>query len=262
MAYKLTADILLFLLALTNKKYMITKVSFEIIESDRTLSTFNIKFGGQPNWLSQPFWPIDPETDKPMRFFAQIPLISEVFPNSNDSIVYIFIGENEILYDDIIGIVIQTREQVFKSSNPFLEFISNAEGPSVYTLGNNDTQQAIPKEYIAQVDKVESEKYIPLRDRYKITDFEYEIGYFFSHPQISGNKIGGQPLYLGGSNPPEEFISDEWLLLLQLAPKQGYYTKSLKPNFYPFSMNLGDFGILTIFISKDYTRATSFVQYP
>ena len=89
-----------------------------------------------------------------------------------------------------------------------------------------------------------------------------DTGFEFSKPSLAGNKIGGQPLYIQGlTNPPSEFNSEEWLLLLQLAPTQGYWN-NLKPNFYPFYIELGEFGILTVFISSDYKQTKCFVQQP
>lgn len=113
------------------------------------------------------------------------------------------------------------------------------------------------------VDTYSQEPIIELSERYTQEDIlDYEKGYQFSRPGLAGNKIGGQALYIEGlDTPPEYFTSDEWILLLQLAPKEAYWN-NLKPNFYPFQMELGEFGILSIFIKKDYSLAKAYVQQP
>jgi len=175
--------------------------------------------------------------------------------------VYLFFSEeSEPLYNEATAIVIQTSESVYTNGDPEIEFVSEATGPAIYEL--DEEGQVIDQEYRVVFNPVEDEDSIPLEERYTINDLDYNTGFQFSQPELAGNKIGGQPLYIEAlSTPPEPFNSEEWLLLLQLAPTQGYWN-NLQPNFYPFHMELGEFGILTIFISKDYEQAKCYIQQP
>ena len=240
---------------------MSLKTQFQIVESSTEISQPTTKFGGQPVWFNQPYWPLDPETSEQMVFLGQIYLTQELFPNSNDTMVYIFFsGESEPLYNEATAIVIQTSESVYTNDDSEIEFVSEFTGPAIYEL--NEARQPVYKEYGVLLDPVEDENSIPLEERYAMNDLDYDTGFGFSKPELAGNKTGGQPIYIEGlTTPPEEFTSEEWLLLLQLAPKEGYWN-NLQPNFYPFHMELGEFGILTVFISKDYTQAKCYIQQP
>lgn len=237
------------------------KTQFQIVDSPTEILEQITKFGGQPVWIAEPRWPLSPETNEQMMFLGQISLNQELFSDSNDTMVYLFFGgESEPFYNEAIAIVIQTSESVYTNGAPETAFVSEANGPAIYELDENC--QAIYKEYRVVLNPVEDEDPIPLEERYTMSDLDYDTGFQFSKPELAGNKIGGQPLYIEGlSTPPEYFTSAQWLLLLQLAPNQGYWN-NLQPNFYPFHMELGEFGILTVFISKDYTQAKCYIQQP
>ena len=122
--------------------------------------------------------------------------------------------------------------------------------------------QAVYKEYKVALETIEDEELISIEERYKINSWDDRTGFQFSKPQLAGNKIGGQPLCLYFlKDPDENFNSEEWLLLLQLAPIQGYWDNG-QPNFYPFHMYLSDTGILTVFISSDYKQTRCYIQEP
>ncbi len=237
------------------------KTQFQIVESPTQILEPITKFGGQPVWIAQPSWPLDPETGEPMIFLGQIYLHPDLFSNNNDTMVYLFFsGENEPIYNEATAIVIQISENVYTNAAPEIEFVSEATGAAIYEL--NENGEAVYKEYKVVLNPVENEESVPLEERYTMNDLDYDTGFHFSRPELAGNKIGGRPLYIESlDTPPEQFNSDEWLLLLQLAPTEGYW-HSLQPNFYPFLMELGEFGILTVFISKDYKQAKCYIQQP
>lgn len=234
------------------------KTQFQIVESPTEILEPITKFGGKPVWIAQPRWPLAPETGEQMMFLGQISLNEELFPDSNGTMVYLFFsGESEPLFNGAFAVVIQTSENVYTSGD-MIEFVSEATGPAIYEF--DEENQRVYKEYRVTLNPVEDEDLIPLEERYTMNDLDYDTGFQFSRPELAGNKIGGQPLYIQGlDTPPEQFTSDEWLLLLQLAPTQGYWN-NLRPNFYPFYMDLDEFGILTVFISQDYTQATCYIQ--
>ncbi|MDJ0601212.1 MAG: DUF1963 domain-containing protein [Crocosphaera sp.] len=236
------------------------KTQFHIAESPTEISEPITKFGGQPVWIAEPRWPLDPETDEQMLFLGQIALNEELFPNSEGTIVYLFFSEeSEPIYNEAFAVVIQTSEAIHTSGEE-IAFVTEATGSTIYEL--DEEGEAVYKEYRVILESQENEDSIPLEERYTMNDLDYDTGFQFARPELAGNKIGGQPIYIEGlDTPPEQFNSHEWLLLLQLAPTQGYWD-NLEPNFYPFHMELGEFGILTVFISKDYTKAKCYIQQP
>lgn len=236
------------------------KTQLQIVESPTEILDPVTKFGRQPVWIDEPLWPLGPETGEKMLFLGQIALNPEIFPDSNGTMVYLFFEqESEPLYNEAFAIVIQTSENVYTSGNQ-IEFISATTGPTIYEL--DEDRQPVYQDYRVILEPVENEESVPLRERYTINDLNYDTGFQFSRPELAGNKIGGQPLYVECLDiPPEYFTSDKWVLLLQLAPTQGYWN-NLQPNFYPFYMELGEFGILTVFISQDYTQAVCYIQQP
>ena len=236
------------------------KTQFQIVESPTQILEPITKFGGQPVWLAEPRWPLSPETGEQMIFLGQISLNQDLFPQPDSTMVYLFFSEeSEPLYNEAFAVVIQTSENVHTSGDG-IEFVSATTGPAIYEL--DEYHQAVYKEYRVVLNPEQNEDLIPLEERYTMNDLDYDTGFQFSRPELAGNKIGGQPLYIEGiDNPPEQFNSDKWLLLLQLAPIQGYW-HNLQPNFYPFHLELGEFSILTVFISQDYTQAICYVQQP
>ncbi|MGF1490766.1 MAG: DUF1963 domain-containing protein [Prochloraceae cyanobacterium] len=239
------------------------KTQFQIVETTTEITSPITKFGGQPVWLSQPYWPIAFETSEKMMFVGQISLESKLFPNSNGTMVYLFIiDECEPLYEEAITTVIQTSDNTYLDNDNF-EYAFEPTGPTIYELDEN--HQAVYKEYKAVLNPIEDEEIIPLEERYTVDDWDCEVKFHFTKPFLAGNKIGGQPLYTQGlTNPPSEFNSQEWLLLMQLAPTQGYWnnlqSNYFQRNFYPFLMELGEFGILTVFISSDYKKTKCYIQ--
>ncbi|HMV43805.1 MAG TPA: DUF1963 domain-containing protein [Leptospiraceae bacterium] len=247
---------------------MLLRTRFQIVESPTEILEPVTKFGGQPVWIGQPLWPLSPETSEQMLFLGQIALDERLFPDSKGTIVYIFFSaESEPVYNEAFAVVIQTPETVYTNGND-IEFISEATGPAIYELQqleedeDEEDNRAVYREYRVILEAEENEDLIPLEERYTFDNLDYDTGFQFSRPELAGNKIGGQPLYIEGlDTPPEAFNSEEWLLLLQLAPTEGYWN-NLQPNFYPFHLELGEFGILTVFISRDYKRIEWYIQQP
>ncbi len=236
------------------------KTQFQIVESPTQILEPTTKFGGQPVWINEPLCPLAVETGEQMIFLGQIALNEKLFPESNGTMVYLFFGgDSEPFYNEDFAAVIQSSKNVYTSGDR-IEFISTATGSALFEIDEN--YHAVCKEYTAILASEENEDFIPIEERYTIHDLDYNTGFQFSKPELAGNKIGGQPLYIESlDNPSELFNSDEWLLLLQLAPIQGYW-QNLQPNFYPFYMELGEFAILTIFIYRDYTQIRYYIQQP
>ncbi|MFB2835478.1 DUF1963 domain-containing protein [Floridanema evergladense] len=254
----------------------LAKRSFTFEESHISIIQLITKFGGQPVWLNktEATWPLSPETGKKMLFMGQIALEEAIFPNSKEAIAYLFFADEvELLYNEAVAIVIQTKEAVYKTVNydrvdTPLEYVSAATGEGVYEL--DEDQQKLPaKDYNVLLCDLEIETATPLNERWDCwNDLDLDTGYNFSKPELAGNKIGGQAIYVENVEAPLCYESEDWHLLLQLAPKEGYWDLSLQdkeiyqPNFYPFFMQMYPFSIVSIFISKDYTQTKCYIQNP
>lgn len=238
------------------------KIEFQKTEDD---SSLNSKFGGQPNWINTPQWPIGPNEEEPMIFLGQITLDDAIFPNCGNVTAYIFFeGDFEPLYDENITIVLQTPETTYvDEENEYLTFIDEAEGPMLSEVLVKGEDEVAYNIYKVIYSEVEHEAVVTPQENYQSIEFDSEKGYHFLKPELAGNKVGGQPLYISGmSTPPEVFTSENWLQLLQLAPTKGYWTEDFNQNFLPFYIEMGDSALLNIFISKDYTKAKCIIQQP
>ncbi len=226
-------------------------------------------FGGQPAWLNAPRWPLDTTTvdDSQLAFLGQIALDGRLFPGGEGTMVYLFVSEeSEPLSDEAVVAVIQSPDgttTVAADDGGEIPLVESASGPAVRAP---DPTPDGPYGYAVVVHEPEPEPVVPVAER-GAGCWDYDInGYRFT-PQaaaLAGNKIGGQPLYVDGlDTPPREFGSGEWLLLLQLAPDEGYWAPEGPPwrrAFYPFLLELGEAGILTAFISTDYRRFACRIQ--
>lgn len=241
---------------------MLKKATFQLVASPDAITEPVTKFGGQPFWMGPSHWPRSPESGAQMCFFGQVALPEELFPASADTLVYLFFSaESEPLASESFTAVVQRGTDVYLSADPTVVFGAEAQGPTLFE--QDEAGRATAREYRAILGPVEVEGAIPLDERYTFNDLDYASGFTFAHPELAGNKIGGQALYIGQlSDPPEPFDAEGWRLLLQLAPRQGYYGDGFQPNFYPFAMELGEFGILSAFISDDYTHVVCVVEQP
>lgn len=52
------------------------------------------KFGGQPNWLAAPQWPLSRATGRPMRFICQVRLPTQL-QHGGQQMAYIFMSDDD-----------------------------------------------------------------------------------------------------------------------------------------------------------------------
>ena len=242
---------------------MFLKRAFQIIATPEPITTPTSKFGGQPVWLNTPHWPLDAKGGKPMLFMGQIALEEALFPGAAGTVAYLFVGaQAQPLYHSAIGVVLQRQDGalVGTSAHDAEAWVQKATGPAIFEL--DAQRQPVYKEYKMVFGPLVEEAAVAVQERVGWDDLEVESGYHFTHPELAGNKIGGQPLYIEGKSVPHDyFTNDQWLHFLQLAPLQGYRNHR-QPNFYPFYLDLGEFGLLNLFITKDLSQVRGYVQGP
>jgi hypothetical protein len=208
-------------------------------------STPVTKFGGQPNWISAPQWPLSRSTGKQMTFIGQIALDSTTFPGTKGKMAYLFVigdedgglsfepwnldaGEN--------AVVIQPGGRVG------VKVASDRTGPtSTTTVKDPATGKYVDKPiaYRVAVNPRLDQPFINDTAIGKLSVSERD-DYFSS---LDGDKIGGTPAFI----QPAEFPCSANRLLLQIEDP-------------PFSLNLGDGGDGYAFMNDDGTAGKFLTQ--
>lgn len=194
--------------------------SLQINFTEKVPEKGKTKFGGQPDWVSEPEWPISKSNGEQMDFICQINLEDIDASENGSKMAYIFMtGEKnyaEGTWDPNLGenaVIIQPGENKIGS-------IDMATGPSLQNLTG-------PQDVVFEAAVEFSDIVIPQpRD-----DGDFRII----------NKIGGTPDFVQGDEYPSK--DEEWDLLIQI-----------KSSSVPFYINFGDMGVGYAFISKDRKR--------
>jgi uncharacterized protein YwqG len=219
---------------------MNTRKAIEFIEAATPVCELVTKFGGQPNWVLEPQWPISRETGNPMRFICQVELDRKIFGDITGQMAYIFMTDEEEFVDETWdpeggenAVIIQPgRNEVPTQAIPV--------GPTLYRMVARSGQQKLAAEsceFEVRCDDIEDPEFVCEEERRKRND-EVRHAYYES---IGGNKIGGTPGFLQG----DEFPGPDFRkLILQLDATQ-----------VPFWVNFGDSGIGYAFLSDDGSRA-------
>jgi uncharacterized protein YwqG len=198
--------------------------SFEIEFRREKAEKGKTKFGGQPDWLAKPEWPISKTTGRPMRFICQINLPDSGL-NIEAKLAYLFMTDEEEYVDGTWepdggenAIILQPGDNEIKTE-------AHVTGQTLYEMVEvPGKDRLVPKDFECAVGLIE------LREtRTQPDDSEFK------------NKIGGQPDFLQGEEYPSQ---EKWDLLFQLDSAS-----------VPFHINFGDAGVGYGFISDDKKRA-------
>lgn len=193
------------------------------------------KFGGQPNWLTMPQWPLSRTTGNPMRFLCQIELDERIFPTASGKMAFIFMTDEDEYIDGTWEPDGGENCVVIQPSNTPLsvEAANLPTGPTLYTMKEvAGTNRLVPfeKTYGTRLSTGEDPKFQPASARQGWSDEQFDV----YASELEGNKVGGTPIFLQNDEFPGE---KPWQLLLQLDSTQ-----------VPFSVNFGDAGVAYAFI--------------
>jgi uncharacterized protein YwqG len=196
----------------------ITALQFKV--AAKPITSLQTKFGGQPIWLETPQWPQDAQ-GKPLHFVGQIAIDSNVFLGALGQMAYLFMSNEEDAesWDTDSGdnaVIVQPG-----TPRSHVKVDNTSEGPTLFD-----------KEYEVE-GRLKEEAYQVMPD---LLDEDAYKEYF---RQLSGNKIGGTPLFVQGDEYPKGFER----LLLQLDSKR-----------LPFEINFGDSGTGYLFINTNGTQ--------
>ena len=137
------------------------------------------KFGGQPDWLETPQWPISSELQTPMKFIAQI-VLGDVFPEHKGKIAYLFMTE-------------ENEEYVDGTWEP--------DGGENAVIIQPSGETSI---------SVTDQKTGPSRDEFGIVIIEKEL----EENSLDYSRIGGCPEFMQGEEYPAP--KEEWKFLMQI----------------------------------------------
>ncbi len=185
------------------------------------------KFGGQPNWISKPQWPLSRSTGKQMTFVGQVVLDHTTFPGAKGKIAYLFVTafddgspESEPWNPDAgeNAVIIQPGGKLT------VTVAGDRTGPTSETLvPNPSTGKSAYQPVVYRVGLSPHLDQPFISDSSIVTLGTSEQDKYFS--SIDGDKIGGTPAFI----QPAEFPCSANRLLLQLEDP-------------PFDINLGDGG--------------------
>lgn len=215
-----------------------------LLPLDKPIEQPVTKFGGQPNWLETPEWPISKQLGEPMRFIGQILLTDDLFPNLGGKMAYIFMTDDETgsletwnAWAGENAVIIQPGGDNTKQTRPI------ATGPTVSTKKAN-IEYAVELLVSEEPPEEVEEEYEMMGDLYeKISEFEdFELEHFWR-----ANKIGGIPAFIQQDELNFFEPEHQWLLILQLS------------DYQPFDLNFGD-GTGYAFINQSGTLGRFFWQ--
>ena len=182
------------------------------------------KFGGQPDWLSEPEWPISKETGNPMRFICQIDLTEVGFGKNKSKFAYLFMTDEDEFIDGTWeadggenAIILQPNNNVAKTKSIY-------NGPTLYKMVKKLFKKRLVQQDFECAVKTTKEPENPDNEEFDIR-----------------NKFNGKPNFIQGDEYP---TGDNWNLLIQLDSTN-----------VPFSINFGDAGVGYGFINEKENKA-------
>lgn len=182
------------------------------------------KFGGQPNWITKPEWPLSRSTGQPMCFIGQIEIPDSV--NSGEQkMAYIFMTDDADVdgtWDPELG-----ENAVILQPAPFepsVETQAITDGPTVMTA------QDSPPGFFG---KLRGEK--PKRINVPI-EYEVELTPHTFDEEDLQSRVAGEPLWLQYDETPDE---GNWSFLAQI------------DSVVPFYVNFGDCGVAYVLVRED-----------
>lgn len=192
------------------------------------------KFGGQPQWVTSPQWPLSAVTGNQMRFIGQVVLESIFFPEPElcGRIVYIFMTSEDEYVDDTWDPYGGENAVIVQPGLFHGNYAPLAEGPGLY-----DYEEIVGARGIRKGIGGMREWHVTLRIDNDVVcesitglpdDVEKGISW-----------IGGTPKWL---QSPEVSLR-EWRLVLQLCSTR-----------VPFEINFGDAGVGYVFVNRSGTQ--------
>jgi hypothetical protein len=174
------------------------------------------KFGGQPDWISEPQWPID-ATGRPLVFYGQLPILDRP-----GHLVYLFFAADGRTWEALgpaNAAIVQPGGACHLDTRPL------RTGPQ------HHVDVAQPERFLPVPKHAPYERFVELRDGLDPTAWSWDwpaTGGCYV-PTEDANKIGGVPDFQQGEDvPPGDgwsfaFQFDGWFAGLELAAGESIY---------------------------------------
>ena len=171
------------------------------------------KFGGQPNWLTEPEWPIDKDKNEKMSFIGQIELTPDLFGVTQGKMAYLFMNaddEADETWDPNSG----QNAVIVQPGNNVIDTVPEATGPAS-TFGNDfedefDESGLCEFKLLTTLD--EESDFLSEVELRELMDSDPDKHDDYIEKMIV-SKIGGNPGFLQGEQLP---IDGNWKFLCQL----------------------------------------------
>lgn len=173
------------------------------------------KFGGQPNWLNEPEWPLDKLKGEKMLFVGQIELNNELFGETTGKMAYIFIDgdeEGQGTWEPEGGlnaIIVQP------GNNDEIATVPDATGPASPMNDYPVDVEVDPNglaEFVVVYDYCDEPEYLSEEQIGQLIDDD-EQAYDAYAGKMEISKIGGNPFFIQSEEIP---IEGDWKFLCQL----------------------------------------------
>jgi len=198
------------------------------VGGDATVPPGVSRFGGQPDWLEAPCWPVSAELGVPMRFIAQIRLPAE--PDAAPRLAYVFLTDEDEEYVDTFeadggenAVIVQPGGVVPVDYEPL------ASGPSLCD------REGHPVCFLLETDPPRDTGAVPAPG----ADQPQNATGTALGANLPAVQVGGTPAWVQGEETP----AGDWQLLAQIDSTQ-----------VPFWINFGDAGIGYVFLDTALTR--------
>jgi hypothetical protein len=204
-----------------------------LLNFDRDFQTSEIrtKFGGFPDWLKSPAWPLDSsDNEKQLRFIAQFKIDPEIFPNSKAKFAYFFLRDRE----DELSFVHECVVVLQPGPKPNCEIVKKNHGPTLQKLVSRKGYKT----------KLFPEDFRQTPGLVPITERDFHLAAETREPL---SKVGGNPEFVNSKNYPD--TKQEWQLLFQL-----------NRNTLPCELGIVTNGVCFGFINPEGTECRVIVQ--
>jgi len=172
------------------------------------------KFGGQPNWVQEPEWPLDRETNTKMQFVGQIELTEELFGETLGKMAYIFFAFDPDLdgnWDPNSGL----NAVIVQPGDNKLNTVADRTGPA---SNINKHVQGIEldeyglAEFKLKFDLTNEPDYLNDEMISRLIDTDEEAYNVYAN-KMEVSKIGGNPFFIQSEEIP---LETPWKFLCQL----------------------------------------------
>ena len=226
---------------------MSRKYTLTYHEASSPITTLTTKFGGQPNWLEAPRWPLSRMYGRPMQFICQIAVDPALFGDLPARMAYVFMTDWDYksAYPESFAPDRGENALVLQPGGlwdgPFLPV---HEGPSLYRrFYRSGRWEQTPCEFTVEL-RSGDDSDGGVWDRYPQEDAAQEAYW----AALLEDKVGGTPVPTPfGRRFGADF--DGWRLLLQLNAKDNAVEET-----DPFFLNMASDAVIYAFISVDGRR--------